>query len=94
MTGTENSRWVAVSALGAAMFALGFSFSAVACNNTPDVSVSEAARAADSVSVPAPAASLGSVTKILNGVACRSRLSRPLRLPPLPARKSKLPARA
>jgi hypothetical protein len=69
MTGTENSRWVAVSALGAAMFALGFSFSAVACNNTPDVSVSEAARAADSVSVPAPAASLGSVTKILNGVA-------------------------
>jgi len=55
MTGIENSRWVAVSALGAAMFAVGFSFSAVACNNTRDVSVA------------APAASLGSISKIVNG---------------------------
>ena len=67
MTGIDSSRWVAVSALGAAMFAVGFSFSAVACNNTPDVSVAEAARAAQSVSVPAPAASLGSIAKIVNG---------------------------
>ena len=67
MTGIDSSRWVAVSALGAAMFAVGFSFSAVACNNTPDVSVAEAARAAQSVSVPAPAANLGSIAKIVNG---------------------------
>jgi hypothetical protein len=67
MTGIENSRWVAVSALGAAMFAVGFSFSGVACNNTRDVSVADAARAAESVSVPAPAVSLGSIAKILNG---------------------------
>jgi DUF2914 family protein len=66
MTGNENSRWVAVSALGAAMFALGFSFSAVACN-TRGVSVAEATRAAESASVPAPAASLGSIAKIVNG---------------------------
>jgi hypothetical protein len=68
MTGIENSRWVAVSALGAAMFAVGFSFSGVACNNTRDMSVAEAAHAADSVSVPAPPASLGSIAKIVNGV--------------------------
>ncbi|MEI9954172.1 MAG: DUF2914 domain-containing protein [Pseudomonadota bacterium] len=67
MTGIENSRWVAVSALGAAMFALGFSFTGVACNNTRDMSVAEAARAAESASVPAPAASLGSVAEIVNG---------------------------
>jgi hypothetical protein len=67
MTGIDNSRWVAVSALGAAMFALGFSFSGVACNNQRDVSVAEAARAAESVSVPAPAASLGSIARIVNG---------------------------
>jgi len=67
MTGIENSRWVAVSALGAAMFAVGFSFSGVACNNARDVSVTEAAQAADSVSVPPPAASLGSVARIVNG---------------------------
>lgn len=66
MTGNENSRWVAVSALGAAMFAVGFSFSGVACNNARDVSVAEAARAVDSVSVPPPAASLGSIAKIVN----------------------------
>lgn len=66
MTGSENTRWVAVSALGAAMFAIGFSFTAVACN-TRDVSVSEAARAADSASaLPAPAASLGTVATIVN----------------------------
>ncbi|HET7541532.1 MAG TPA: DUF2914 domain-containing protein [Polyangiaceae bacterium] len=66
MTGIENSRWVAVSALAAAMFAVGFSFTAVACNDSRDVSVAEAARAAESVSVPAPAASLGSIAKIVN----------------------------
>ena len=67
MTGMENSRWVAVSALAAAMFAVGFSFAAVACSSARDVSVAEAARAEDSVSVPAPAASLGSIAKIVNG---------------------------
>ncbi len=66
MTGTENTRWVAVSALGAAMFAIGFSFVGVACN-THDVSVAEAARAESSVAVPAPAASLGNVAHALNG---------------------------
>jgi len=66
--GIENSRWVAVSALAAAMFALGFSFAGVACNNSHDVSVAEAARAGSSVSVPAPAASLANVAKIVNGV--------------------------
>ena len=67
MIGIENSRWVAVSALAAAMFALGFSFAGVACNNPRDVSVAEAARAGSSVSVPAPAASLGNIAKIVNG---------------------------
>jgi len=67
MSGIENSRWVAVSALGAAMFAVGFSFSVVACNNARDMSVAEAARAAESVSVPAPAASLSAIAKIVNG---------------------------
>jgi Protein of unknown function (DUF2914) len=67
MTGSENTRWVALSALGAAMFAIGFSFTAVACN-ARDVSVSEAARAADSASaLPAPAASLGTVATVVNG---------------------------
>lgn len=66
MTGTDSTRWVAVSALGAAMFAIGFSFAGVACS-THDVSVSEAARAATSASLPAPAASLGSVAKVVNG---------------------------
>ncbi len=66
MTGTENTRWVAVSALGAAMFAIGFSFVGIACS-TPDVSVAEAARASDSVAVPAPAASLGNVAHAVNG---------------------------
>lgn len=68
MTGNEGSRWVAVSALGAAMFAVGFSFSAVACNS-PEVSVAQAMRAAESVSVPAPAASLGSIAKVVNGAS-------------------------
>ncbi|HKO47870.1 MAG TPA: DUF2914 domain-containing protein [Polyangiaceae bacterium] len=67
MTGIENSRWVAVSALAASMFALGFSFSGMACNGTRDVSVAEATRAAESVSVPAPAASLGRIARVLNG---------------------------
>lgn len=67
MTGMENSRWVAVSALAAAMFAVGFSFAAVACSAPRDVSVEEAVRAEGSVSVPAPAASLGSIAKIVNG---------------------------
>jgi hypothetical protein len=75
MTGIENSRWVAVSALGAAMFAVGFSFSGIACNNTRDVSVTEAARAAESVSVPAPAASLGSVARIVNGAPSASTVT-------------------
>jgi len=66
MTGIENSRWVAVSALAAAMFAVGFSFACVACNDPRNVSVAEAARASDSVSVPAPAASLGTIAKIVN----------------------------
>jgi hypothetical protein len=67
MTGSENTRWVAVSALGAAMFAIGFSFTGVACN-TRDVSVSEAARAAESATaVPPPASSLGTVAKVVNG---------------------------
>jgi hypothetical protein len=65
MSGSENTRWVAVSALGAAMFAIGFSFVGVACN-TRDVSVSEAAHAADGVPVPAPAATLGDVAKVVN----------------------------
>jgi hypothetical protein len=65
MTGSENTRWVAVSALGAAMFAIGFSFTGVACN-TRDVSVSEAARAAESA-VPPPASSLGTVATVVNG---------------------------
>jgi hypothetical protein len=56
-----------VSALAAAMFAVGFSFAAVACSNSHDVTVAEAARASESVSVPAPAASLGSIAKIVNG---------------------------
>ena len=68
MTGIENSRWVAVSALAAAMFAVGFSFACVACNDTRAVTVAEAARAGGSVSVPAPAASLGEVAKIVNGM--------------------------
>ena len=67
MTGSENTRWVAVSALGAAMFAIGFSFTAVACN-TRDVSVAEAERAAESATaLPAPAASLGTVATVVNG---------------------------
>jgi Protein of unknown function (DUF2914) len=67
MTGSESTRWVALSALGAAMFAIGFSFTGVACSNAHDVSVSEAARSAESPSVvPAPASSLGSVTTIVN----------------------------
>lgn len=67
MSGSE--RWVAVSALGAAMFAVGFSFAGVACG-TRDISVSEAARAAASANaVPAPAASLSNVAKVVNGAA-------------------------
>jgi hypothetical protein len=69
MTGSENTRWVAVSALGAAMFAIGFSFTGVACN-TRDVSVTEAARGEESASanaLPAPAASLGTVATVVNG---------------------------
>jgi hypothetical protein len=68
MSGSENTRWVAVSALGAAMFAIGFSFVGVACN-TRDVSVSEAAHGAASVAVPAPAASLGAVAQVVNAPA-------------------------
>ena len=68
MTGSENTRWVAVSALGAAMFAIGFSFTAVACN-TRDVSVAEAERAAETATaLPRPAASLGTVATVVNGV--------------------------
>jgi len=67
MTGSENTRWVALSALGAAMFAIGFSFTAVACN-TRDVSVAEVERAAQvATPLPAPAASLGTVATVVNG---------------------------
>jgi Protein of unknown function (DUF2914) len=70
MSGSENTRWVAMSALGAAMFAIGFSFAGVACSNTRDVSVTEAARSADSAStVPAPASSLGNVAAVVNAAA-------------------------
>lgn len=72
MIGLENSRWVAVSALGAAMFAVGFSFACVACGNSREVSVADAARASDSVSVPAPAASLGSIAQVVNGAPSAS----------------------
>ena len=67
-----SERWISVSALGAAMFAIGFSFAGVACG-TRDVSVAEAAREvvaarpSTSSALPAPAASLGSVTQIING---------------------------
>ncbi len=66
MNGSENTRWVAVSALGAAMFAIGFSFAGVACS-ARDVSVTEAARAAESASaLPMPASSLGTVAAVVN----------------------------
>ena len=77
MSGSENTRWVAVSALGAAMFAIGFSFVGVACN-THDVSVSDAARAADSTPVPAPAASLGDVAKVVNAPSVAPVVTAPL----------------
>ena len=66
MNGSE--RWVSMSALGAAMFALGFSFASVACN-TRDVSVAEVSRdlaTRASTAVPAPASSLGTVAQIIN----------------------------
>jgi len=64
---TQDSRWVALSALGAAMFAIGFSVTGVACN-ARDVSVAEAARETTSASpVPAPAVSLGTVATVVNG---------------------------
>jgi hypothetical protein len=67
MTGSESTRWVAVSALGAAMFAIGFSFTGVACS-ARDVSVAEAERAAASVTaLPAPASSLATVASVVNG---------------------------
>jgi hypothetical protein len=69
MIGVDDSRWVAVSALGAAMFAIGFSVTGVACNGR-DVSVSEAARGASSASaVPAPAASLSAVATVVNAAS-------------------------
>ena len=69
MVGIEDSRWVAMSALGAAMFAVGFSCAGVACNDSRGMSVAEAERAAAAVSVPAPAASLSSIAKVINGAA-------------------------
>jgi Protein of unknown function (DUF2914) len=67
MNGSENTRWVAMSALGAAMFAIGFSFAGVACSNLHDVSVREVARATDSaVVVPAPVASLNNAAAVVN----------------------------
>jgi hypothetical protein len=75
MMGSENTRWVALSALGAAMFAFGFSFTGVACS-THDRSVTEAARAGESAAdsaaqsatvLPAPAVSLGTVATVVNG---------------------------
>jgi hypothetical protein len=62
-----------MSALGAAMFAVGFSFAGVACSNAHDVSVREVARGADSaVVVPAPAASLASATAVVNAAPAAS----------------------
>jgi hypothetical protein len=59
-----------MSALGAAMFAIGFSFAGVACSNPRDVSVTDAARSADGASaVPAPASSLGDVAAVVNAAA-------------------------
>ena len=67
MSVNGSERWISLSALGAAMFAVGFSFAAVACA-TKDVSVAEAGRAAASVNaLPAPAASLGSIARAVNG---------------------------
>lgn len=54
-----------MSALGAAMFAIGFSFVGVACN-ARNVTVSEMAHTADGVSVPPPAASLGQMAQVMN----------------------------
>lgn len=77
MINTE-SRWVAVSALGAAMFAIGFSFAGVACNGSRDVSVTEAAREMPvSTSVPAPAASLGTVAKVVNAPSVSAVITPP-----------------
>ncbi len=73
MNGSENTRWVAMSALGAAMFAVGFSFAGVACSNAHDVSVRDVARGADSaVVVPAPAASLAGATAVVNAAPATS----------------------
>ncbi len=47
MDGLDSTRWVAVSALGVAMFAVGFSFAAVACSTQREVSVTEAAHVMD-----------------------------------------------
>ena len=86
MTGTQDSRWVALSALGAAMFAIGFSVTGVACS-TRDMSVSEAGRAAQSATaVPAPAASLGAVIAIVNGSAVAAQSA----APPAPGNGAKL----
>jgi hypothetical protein len=92
MTGSESTRWVAVSALGAAMFAIGFSFAGVACSNAHDVSVSEATRSAESPSiVPAPASSLGSVTTAVNAGAPAAPAATSAAAPP-PTSDAKLAA--
>jgi len=71
MSDSENSRWLAVGALGAAMFAIGFSFAGVACN-THDVSVAEATPAASPSALSALAASLGEVARVVNAAPSAS----------------------
>lgn len=83
MNGNSTERWVSVSALGAAMFAVGLSLAAVACG-TKDVSVAEVARAAVSANtLPAPATSLGSEARVVNGVP-----TSPLAVPATPVSAS------
>lgn len=53
------------------MFAIGFSFAGVACNTHRDITVAEAAAETPTV-VPAPAASLASVTRVVNAPAVPS----------------------
>jgi hypothetical protein len=67
MNGSENTSWVAVSALCAAMFAIGFSFAGVACSAAREVSVTEATHSRQTASaLPVPAASLGIVPPVVN----------------------------
>lgn len=90
MSNTE-SRWVAVSALGAAMFAIGFSFAGVACSTNRDITVSEAARVTEAPTptvLPAPAASLGTIAKVVNAPTVAAVVTPP----PAPSAESKVTA--